>query len=56
MWFWTVMGILAVVHAVVAIYLPWARNEHTAYALMPIGAVDFVIIYCCIKLAEKLLD
>ena len=55
-WFWVLIGLFVVLHVFVVIYLPWARNELPAAALMPLGFVDFGIMYLCVRMMRRLMQ
>lgn len=55
-WFWVLIGVFVALHVLVVIYVPWARNEYSALALMPIGIADFGIMFVCVRLVERSFD
>lgn len=54
-WFWLVIGLFVVSHVLIVIYLPWAKNNYSAIVLLPIGLVDFGIMYFIVRITERVL-
>ncbi len=53
-WFWILTVFLALLQIPFILFFPW-ENKHLSYVgLLPAGALDYVIMYGSIKLAEKL--
>jgi hypothetical protein len=51
-WFWTTVAIIAACHILLVLFVPWTSRSYPGYALLPVGVLDFAIIYGAIKLAE----
>ena len=53
-WFWVMLTIFIVVHILLVLLIPWTSKSYPGLILLPIAAMDFGIMYGCIKLAEKI--
>jgi hypothetical protein len=54
-WFWAVFALMAVLHVVLVLFIPWSDKSFPGYALLPIAALDYGIVYGSFKLAEALM-
>jgi hypothetical protein len=54
-WFWVTLAILAVLHVALVLLVPWTSRSYPGITLLPIGVVDYAILYGAIKLAEKVM-
>jgi len=54
-WFWMSIAALAIIHAVLIIFVPWSNRSLPAPELWPIGIADFAAICGFIKLTEKVM-
>jgi hypothetical protein len=52
-WFWVTITTLAALHALLVFLIPWPNGSFPAMALLPIVALDYAIVYGCIKLVQK---
>src|ERR1700739_146986 len=52
-WFWMTIALLAIIHVVLIVLVPWSNKSFPAPELWPVGIVDFVAICGFIKLVEK---
>jgi len=52
-WFWITITILCLLHIPLVFLVPWTDKSMPGISLLPIAALDFGIIYGCIKLIEK---
>src|SRR5579862_2227451 len=56
LWFWVTVAILTALHAALVLFVAWSSSpSYTWIALLPVGVVDYAIVYGCIKLAEKVM-
>lgn len=55
-WFWATVVILLLLHATVVLLIPWPDKSYPGVVLLPLGLLDFAIVYGCFKLAEKLMS
>jgi hypothetical protein len=53
LWFWITVAIVAACQIPLVLFIPWTSKSYPGYALLPIGVLDFAVIYGAIKLAEK---
>ncbi len=54
-WFWATVTILLLLHAPVVLLIPWPDKHYPGVVLLPLGLLDFAIVYGAIKLADKLM-
>jgi len=54
-WFWTTVAVMGALQGPLVYYVPWSDTNLSYASLLPIGIVDFAIVYWCIKLAERLM-
>ncbi len=52
-WFWMTVVILGGLQVPFVLYIPWSNMNLSYASLLPIGVLDFAIMYGCIRLAEK---
>jgi hypothetical protein len=52
-WFWTAIIIAALLQIPFIMFAPWTNRYMSFVSLLPFGILDYVIVYGCIKLAEK---
>ena len=52
-WFWTTAAILIALHLFFVLLIPWTDKTYPGYALLPVGVLDYGIMYGCFKLIEK---
>jgi len=55
LWFWVTAGILIALHVLLVLLIPWSDKSYPGLTLMPIGFADFLIMYGCFRLVEKLM-
>ena len=53
LWFWMTVAIVAGCHIPVVLFVPWTSKSYPGYALLPIGVLDFALIYGAIRLVDK---
>jgi hypothetical protein len=57
-WFWVAMLTLGAVHAALVVAMPWGNGPYRIpllAILFPVMALDFSIIYWCVKLGENVI-
>jgi hypothetical protein len=52
-WFWVVIILAAFVQVPLVLFIPWKNRNLTGISLLPVAVLDYVIVYGCVKLAEK---
>lgn len=55
-WFWIVLTVMVGLHVALVMFIPWGDKSYPGSALLPVGALDYGIIYGSFKLAEKLMS
>lgn len=55
-WFWATIGLIAVVEAPLAIFIPWTNKWIPAAGIMPFAIADFVGILLLIERVKKWAD
>jgi hypothetical protein len=53
-WFWITIAIAAGCHILLILFVPWTSKSYPGYALLPIGILDFALIYGALKLVDKI--
>jgi hypothetical protein len=54
-WYWLIIAFLVAIHILLLLVVPWPNSSIPAPALLPVGLVDFAVVYGCIKLGEKIM-
>jgi len=54
-WFWVTIMILVLLHIPLVLFVPWSNTNYPGVVLLPVGLLDFAIVYGCIKLVEKVM-
>ena len=54
MWFWLVIIAFGLFHALLVFTVPWPNGGTRAFALLPIACFDYLTIYGCLKLVERI--
>jgi energy-coupling factor transporter transmembrane protein EcfT len=52
-WFWVTLTIIIAVHVLFVLLIPWTSKSYPGPILLPFGALDYFIVWGCIKLVEK---
>jgi len=52
-WFWIVLGVMIALQALLVVFVPWSDKSYPGYALLPVAALDYCIVYWCFKLVER---
>ena len=55
MWFWSVVGVMVVLHALLVVMVPWSDRSYPGYALLPVFVLDFGLAYYTFKLVDRAL-
>ena len=53
LWFWIVVSIIAILHLVVILLIPWPNMQFRALVVLPFVAVDISLISYVIKLIAR---
>jgi hypothetical protein len=53
LWFWVTAAILIVLHVFLVLLIPWTGKSYPGYTLLPVGVLDYGIVYGSLKLVEK---
>lgn len=53
--FWVAISFVVFVHFLLIACIPWPRPNVPGRALLPFGIVDFLLIFGCFKLVQKIL-
>jgi hypothetical protein len=54
-WYWVATAVSIALQAPFLVYVPWSNHAFRGTALLPFGLLDFILVWGCIKLAEKLM-
>ena len=54
-WFWMTVAIVILLHVPLVLFFPWTTKNYPGISLLPVGFLDYAIVYGCIKLAEKVM-
>ena len=55
-WFWVTVTFIVCFHVALLLLIPWPDKDYRGVQLLPIGALDFGIIYGIIRLAEHVFE
>jgi hypothetical protein len=55
-WFWIAIVFAALLQVPFVLLVPWNNRSLTGISLLPIGVLDYAIIYGLIKLIEKMVQ
>jgi len=55
-WFWAVILFGVALQVPIVLLVPWANRGLTGISVLPLGALDYGVVYGCVKLAEKMAD
>lgn len=54
LWYWIVVVLAFILQVPLVLLVPW-NNKHFSYiSLLPVGVLDYAVLYGAMKLAEKL--
>ena len=51
-WFWITIAIVALLHVLLVVLVPWSSRPLSYVALLPMGFLDSAIVYGSVKLAQ----
>ena len=54
-WFWIALAVMVALHVALVLFIPWGDKSYPGYALLPVAALDYGIVYGSFKLVEKVL-
>ena len=54
-WFWVTAAITGILQLPFVWYVPWSNTNLSYASLLPVGLLDFAMVYGCIMLAEKVM-
>lgn len=52
-WFWLAVSVAGVLQIPFVVFVPWMNRHMSFVSFLPFGALDYIIVYGCIKLAEN---
>ena len=52
-WFWMTVVITGFLQIPLVRYVPWSNTNLSYASLLPIGLLDYALVYGCVVLAEK---
>ena len=53
-WFWLSISLALLLQVPIVLLIPWGNRGLTGISLLPVGVVDYGLVYGCVKLAEKM--
>lgn len=54
-WYWGAIAVAIVLQYPFAFYFPWSSHAFRGTSLFPLGFLDFLLVWGCIKLTEKVM-
>lgn len=54
-WFWMIVVFAILVQVPFVLLVPWDNRHLSFISLLPAGVLDYAIVYCSFKLAEKIM-
>ena len=55
-WFWTIIALIVALHIPILLLVRWPSNQYSYMQMLPIGLLDFAIMYGVIRLAENIFE
>ncbi|HET8637383.1 MAG TPA: hypothetical protein VFL96_11075, partial [Acidobacteriaceae bacterium] len=55
-WFWVTIILLALLHVLLVLFVPWSNIDYPGVVLLPQSLFDLAALYGCIKLVEKVVN
>lgn len=52
-WFWLTISLALLLQIPLVLLIPWRDRGLTGISLLPLGVLDYGIVYGCVKLVEK---
>src|SRR5579875_4226857 len=53
-WYWAAVAVAVVLQVPFAFCVPWTSHAYRGTALLPFGFVDFLAVWGCIRIAERM--
>jgi hypothetical protein len=53
-WFWTTVAFAGLLQIPIVLLIPWGNSNLTRITFFPVGVFDFLTVYGCIGLAERM--
>ena len=54
-WFWVTIVVMGVLQIPLVRYVPWSNTNLSYASLLPVGLLDYAIVYGCVMLGEKVM-
>jgi hypothetical protein len=54
-WFWITIALALLLQIPLVLLIPWNSRNLTWIILLPVAALDYSVVYGCVRLAEKLM-
>jgi hypothetical protein len=55
-WFWAVLSVVGLTEMLLVLMVPWANEPYSSsFVMYPMGIADFVLVYGCVSLVEKVM-
>lgn len=54
-WYWVVLAFGVLLQVPLIVLIPWTNGKLNYFNALPIAVLDYLVLYGCIKLVEKLL-
>lgn len=54
-WFWIIVACAGLLQIPIVLWIPWNDRTLTWITFLPVGALDYVLVHGCIRLAERAL-
>jgi len=52
-WYWVIVMVASLCQIPLIMFVPWMRRDLSYWNLLPLGFFDYVVVYWCINLAER---
>jgi hypothetical protein len=53
-WFWVAILVAGLIQIPFIVFVPWSNRHMSFVSFLPVGLLDYALVYGCIKVAEKL--
>lgn len=54
-WYWMAVAVAVLLQPLFVLYIPWTNRAFRGTALLPFGLLDYVAVWGCIKITEKMM-
>lgn len=54
-WYWVAVVISISIQPLFVLYVPWSNHAYRGTALLPFGMLDYLLVWGCIKLTQKVM-